>query len=422
MKFLINLNKKALAYLRDHKVLHYFFVLIFMLIFLYPLSIQNTPYFMYVVGLEVVIGAIAIILTLPCYWKKDFVILVFGLFIILGISVIAVGKNLLIFVYFAIYCISMILISYFLYEVDKDNYFVALSDYSFLMIMIHGVATLFFPDGLLQTQNAAGHGIPVHFLGIGNQLSIFLLVYYVIILVVHRMNGKDGFKLPIAGVMAVIGIWYSNSATGLVGLIVFVLAITIYNLMRKYELIGDVKIKNIYRASGIILFSILLFHSLFTAFNVQKYFESFFEAAFEKDATFTDRTFIWDEAFAKIKKSPLIGYGAPGSTYIFLKSSGNKFGAHNIFLEMALMGGIPTLVAFCVMLYYTIYKLLDIKNRKVRHITFSLFIAIFTMSITEVYSLSILIFLMFLPIVINDYYKGRKDLPKVKAEGKESVN
>ena len=86
------------------------------------------------------------------------------------------------------------------------------------------------------------------------------------------------------------------------------------------------------------------------------------------------------------------------------------------------MGGIPTLVAFCVMLYYTIYKLLDIKNRKVRHITFSLFIAIFTMSITEVYSLSILIFLMFLPIVINDYYKGRKDLPKVKAEGKESVN
>jgi len=352
--------------------------------------------------------------------KKKGGLIVLSLLIVLAIvSVITKNENFLIVLAFSIYCLGFVATTLFLFSVDREVFLKAISDYAFLMIVINAIVSILYQDGMYYVKNASGHNIPVFFLGIGNLLTIYIISYLAVIFSAYMIFKKDEYKLPLSIIMALIGVYYSSSSTGYIGMFVFGASLIGCYALERFKLIESIKKVSPYKMSIILLLTILLVHFLFTVVNIQFYFEPFIKAVFDKNATFTDRTYIWDVAFKNIKKSPIYGYGA-GYSHVFLKSSGNKFHAHNLFLEFTLLGGIAAFTAFCILLYFTFKNLFTIKNLWVRFIVFSAIVAFFIMSITEVYSLNIILFLLFMPMIFNKYFECKDE--DVVSESTKIIN
>ncbi len=73
----------------------------------------------------------------------------------------------------------------------------------------------------------------------------------------------------------------------------------------------------------------------------------------------TGRTEIWSRAIALIEKSPLTGYGGGLSSQIMVEHSGH---AHNLFLETALLFGIPTMLLFSTLILISLTDCLRTKH------------------------------------------------------------
>lgn len=413
MDFLISKKKLFSSFLNKRKGIHYISVILFMFIFVFPLCIQDSGLYNYFLGGQAAISLFSLIFLLPKHKKKVGLLILSLLIVLAAISFFTGNENFLIVLAFSIYCLGFIAAVLFLLTVDRDVFLKAISDYSFLMIVINAIISILFQDGMYYVKNASGHNIPVFFLGIGNLLTIYIIAFLAVIFSAYIILKKDGYKLPISIIMALIGVYFSSSSTGYIGLFVFAASLVGCYTLERFKLIEHIKKVRPYKMSIILLVFILVLHVLFTVVNIQFYFEPLIKALFDKNATFTNRTYIWDVAFKNIKKSPIYGYGA-GYSHVFLKSSGNKFHAHNLFLEFTLIGGVLAFTAFCILLYFTFKNLFSIKNLWVRFITFSAVIAFFIMSITEVYSLNIIIFLLFMPMIFNKYFESSDEVVTIE--------
>ncbi|MGP1831946.1 O-antigen ligase family protein [Shewanella frigidimarina] len=99
--------------------------------------------------------------------------------------------------------------------------------------------------------------------------------------------------------------------------------------------------------------------SIFVAYHLY----SFIFYLVGRDATLTNRTIIWELLMPLIKDKIEFGYGygAFWNSYgadEFIAQWGYIGNAHNGYLEMLLHGGLPMLLIFFVMVYYTLKKLM----------------------------------------------------------------
>lgn len=75
----------------------------------------------------------------------------------------------------------------------------------------------------------------------------------------------------------------------------------------------------------------------------------FVEDVLHKDMTFTGRTDLWDLSFLKILQNPLFGVGSCEEGRVTLvERYGMELSSHNLFLEIAVQGGLLALVAFII--------------------------------------------------------------------------
>ena len=77
--------------------------------------------------------------------------------------------------------------------------------------------------------------------------------------------------------------------------------------------------------------------------------------------TATGRTEIWANSIKLIKQHPIVGYGSTVRYHEAAQINNlyiNKAGTHNMYLEIALLYGIPSLVMYIISIIFTIYKIL----------------------------------------------------------------
>lgn len=404
MKFIRMLEGEIEKKLSNSNQFAYWIYMVLFLFFLFPMSVLTTTYniyFIYGLGFLCILVAIFIF---PKYIRNRSIVIliIFSSYLIL--AGIIVKSNLPYTIVFVLYCLSLLSLFYFIYEANKDIFFLALSDYAFAMIVINGMLSIVYQNGLTTTKNAVKADLSVYFLGIGNQLVIYILAYFTILAIYCLISGKERYRLYLGGILALIGIYFSGSATGYTGGLVYICLYVFYTLIHwvfpdKKFVLSDLK-----KVATILVVIILIVHILFTIFNIQKYFETFLESFYNKSVTFNARTNIWNEAFSYIRKNPLFGKGIILlDSQIFMKNLGAKFSAHNIFIEISMIGGIPSLLMFILIAYKSFYKLLNIKDSKIRILVFNLLLSFFIMSITELYSLSIIAFILMIPQIIEDY-------------------
>lgn len=85
-------------------------------------------------------------------------------------------------------------------------------------------------------------------------------------------------------------------------------------------------------------------------------FQGFVYNYFHEDSSFVERGVIWSNAISEITKHPFIGHGTLDANL----SSGfgnQKRSSHNNFLQIALFGGVPSLIIYLVLVIYSFTKL-----------------------------------------------------------------
>lgn len=246
--------------------------------------------------------------------------------------------------------------SIFLYNIALINLFTfgiidytwaKLKGFSFLLliyIVINFITIYIFPDGMYQndlyTQN--------WFLGYKNVMIRTILpgITLIILCAIHDY-GKVVFMDYFLIGIAMISIYLTKSSTSLVMMVVFVLGILFWSLKRKE-----------YNFSLFKCFIVTMCISVaFTMFSLQSFLSSILESLFEKDVTFTGRTYVWAYTLLRLMSSPFIGFGwhstdewreVLGFYYITAGFSH----PHNFILYMLLQGGLIYLGLFIYLCYY----------------------------------------------------------------------
>lgn len=405
MKMIEQARHKFGRFLYKHKEIHYALSFLMLIMALPPNGLFTSKFVVPVVVVMAMISIPSAIFLIYGYRRRWQVRILFLAFISLLISTLVMKEGFLEALVLGFYGLSIILSAFYLFDINRNLYFSAISDAGFVLIMINSVTATLYPDGVELLSSPAVSGIPVYPLGVGNSLPPLILINLGIVIAVYLINKKDLFKVILTALMALVSMYFADSATGYVGLASFIVLLLLYYVF--IEEVAKVKFDNrfIKRATLVVFGVIFLVHAAFTIINIQKYFSPIIEVLLKKNETFTGRTGIWDDAYKLIKKSPIFGYGIYAlNSGVFMKTSGIKLGAHNVFLELGMIGGLSLLTFFIVMVYYTIKSLFRIRNKDVLAVAFTMFICYFIMSITEFYAPNNAIYLFILIELFRQYY------------------
>ncbi len=162
-------------------------------------------------------------------------------------------------------------------------------------------------------------------------------------------------------------------------------------------------------------YSIIYTFSFFgiIVYNMQENIFKFIYKFLGKDITFTGRTIIWKIAIAMIKKRTLLGYGVSGNTNIIQYLNNKYLSAHNQFIQIALEGGLISVVFFINIFYQSFRKLLKYRNEKSSKILSLGIIAVLLVLFSEAMGIyDILILLCFsynIEKIINTNKNGCKE-------------
>lgn len=205
-----------------------------------------------------------------------------------------------------------------------------------LSLLIYANAFLFliFPDGLWTDTEWVGTGDPSrHLFGNYNQTGMVCLLGIMSrgITVIHHQRGYWRLLLLLA--VSVATVYGMGSMTSTVGLV----AITIYFLLHKLvsPLLYTVGL-TIYLLLYILFFYIIVWQGF--AIDNLKFATQFIENTLQKDTSFTERIYLWEEASYLIQNSMWFGYGVQSPEWMMEKIGGS--GPHNFWMLNLLQGGL----------------------------------------------------------------------------------
>ena len=242
---------------------------------------------------------------------------------------------------------------------------------------------IYFPKGMFQSSET-GRGL--YFLGNENGI-IFYVIPAICLSIIHiKKTGKKirGLLLIAACLANEIVVW---CATGIVGL-VFACIIVLFSLKKR-------KNPNYYFVLIITLIADILI-TVVRAFDRFGLFVFFIDKVLNKTLTFSGRTFIWDAALPVIMKRPLTGCGR--GNHIILGYFARH--AHNEYFQLLIVGGIPLLLAFVILLIHY-GRVFSIIQR--RSITVVLMVAMLGCLYVQFITTSRINFELYIPLALASY-------------------
>lgn len=249
----------------------------------------------------------------------------------------------------SIYIYNLALVNLFTFGL-VDNMWAKLKAFSFLLLIyscINFITIILYPDGLYETEVYAGSN---WFLGYKNVIIRTLLpcVTLNILCSIHDY-GKPNIKDLFLMLISLYSVYLVDSSTSILIMLIFIIGIILwYYKKQKMSL-------NLYKS-----FLVVTCVSIaFTMFSFQEYLSSLIENLFEKDTTFTGRTYVWAFTLVKLLESPFIGFGWHSADewrdVLGFYEMGFDMGfshPHNFILYILLQGGILYLALFVFLCFY----------------------------------------------------------------------
>lgn len=128
----------------------------------------------------------------------------------------------------------------------------------------------------------------------------------------------------------------------------------------------------------------------------------FVQNILHKSLTFSNRTNVWIYTKNMIAESWIYGYGTHDKAWYLDTSRLTVSHAHNIFLQVLLDGGVVLMVPFLIILIITIVSLLKSNLPTKYDLLFGLLV-IFFMMMMEIYSIAMILFILFFIYKIVTY-------------------
>lgn len=252
-----------------------------------------------------------------------------------------------------------------------------------VFLWVNCILVFLYPDGLVSVLGGAGRFNRIFFLGQTNQLS----VYFVLNVILAVCNWAIRKKLSSLYLVFSLGVWpvtffalgdLNRSTTGMIAGVLLLMGYLFYKFIPIIRKIAN---------PIVITLLIAVFFIGLTRILALDSVAAFIRDTLNKDVTLSERTTIWAQAYLRLSdiKTLLFGLGeAPGGAYITIWT-GHTFSAHNIVLQVLLLGGLVLLSVFMYLVIQTIKSVAVIDNDKARAaISICLFV-FFMMNMLEVY-------------------------------------
>lgn len=209
--------------------------------------------------------------------------------------------------------------------------FLNILSFSEIYIYINLASILFIPNGMIRTSNGSAYW----FLGYRNvQIRFILPVLAFSLIRSYYVYKRITLRTMLALLTGCFTLLILNTATGRVGLLVFLAFLFLYHRRRLPDIFS---MKWVLAGFGALFLGLVYF-------NVQQYFSEFIEKTLSRDVTLTGRTYIWKLAIGYIGEHFLLGLGyIESADYVRLFGRAGFTHPHNYILYQLMMGGIVLL-------------------------------------------------------------------------------
>jgi O-antigen ligase len=287
----------------------------------------------------------------------------------------------------------------FYFRDDIYRMFSVLCNYLTILCSINLITQIMFPGGLYINYNTDTFRHTRYWLlGGENHIVCFALpLLFLSILLFKDRNRKSHI---ISAIIAVSNVFFSGSATGIVGCVVFVLLSIACTFVYRFN-----KNSKLFKIETFLLLIVVFF--FIVLFMTSSGIVQMIALYFGKDPTLSNRTVVWGDAIEAIIKKPILGYGDSFSVY-----AGNRLSAgheHDYYLHLLFRGGVVVLGAFWALLQNVKKKLNRVKNTIFYYVFSSFVFAFLLMLITEVYGETQFLIPFYMILFSSLFYSREKD-------------
>lgn len=310
------------------------------------------------------------------FFKKvvNIVFLISGIWVVQVLSSIYYDGNIknAVSSYMCVMAICMIV-----YSMAIDNYDTVLNciaGYLTVLALLNLITQIMFPMGLLQIISIWEDEIGLWILGGVNTTVSFALPATILQCIRYERSHK--LMCIVWAAISSSTIIIADSATGLVGLVVFLSMFFIRKILKLESVSRVFNINTYVIISAIIIIMFLLIGN----FSI---FEKIIVDILGRDMTLTTRTEIWDKVKDEIVQNWIFGHGIP-----VLDEFRRAYGAshlHDYYLQLLYQGGVVTLLAFCWLLNICRKKLYLNRKSDIAHTLSAGIFGFLIMFISEVY-------------------------------------
>ena len=220
-------------------------------------------------------------------------------------------------------------------------------------VLLNLLLMLTFPDGIYRTFSS--NSISSYYLfGAKNQMvAPVITCMFLSIVWSYKKYGAITVRAALICCICFAELAIGGSGTGMVISAVFVVA-------------GIVVWRGARLKPDIALLVVALVFLLFVVLRVQDLFSILIVDVLHKSLTLSDRTYIWDAAMRSIASHPVFGVGVgsqlTANVHLVLPYLEKDTFAHDTYLDILLMGGVPALISFFSIVFLTRNKYMSIKH------------------------------------------------------------
>ena len=260
---------------------------------------------------------------------------------------------------------------------------------SSFFIYLNAILFILYPDGIWVDQEWIGRGDARRYLfGNYNQTGVVCLLG-ITLQSIHCFATKKGyFNLFCLILLSLASVIYIGSMTSAVGLSALACGI----LFRR-SIARNMKLILLLFVVVYVLFFIYIIWNGNTIDEISLA-DQFIEGTLSKDTSFSGRTKMWANAVAKIKESPIIGFGVQSVEWNDKYLGGS--GPHNLWLMLLLQGGVVLCLGFINVVIYSVKAAIRAHSDSANVAIMGLGILLL-MSLFETYS--IIVFFLFVQIL-----------------------
>lgn len=247
-------------------------------------------------------------------------------------------------------CVTFSMLCEIEFRIKNKKFFDILGTTILCMCIVNIISFIPFPKGIVASGRIT-QDHKIYFISGKNGLISWTIIPIIIFYAnyLDRRSNKDRNRLNLSIWVALGGLLYTGSTTGMIGFITCLLLM----IGHKYPIIGRITIRKVLPISIILYVSVVVV-------RIQNYFLKLIEFIFRKSTgTLTGREMLWDQAIGFFRKSPVIGYGLREES-IIVTGYGRHYLAHNFVLETLISGGLLSFFMYVVLIILTVRRCRDI--------------------------------------------------------------